>query len=101
MLHSYLFNISKWSKKINFTKLLKPHLLHLIQAYRIIRPVVQLGRPGRLMRRHMLRLLEHATVQEIDGNPGRPEGVSADLRLDPRHLGPSLDHPKGKDPVKR
>src|SRR3954452_18472670 len=56
------------------------------QPYRIIRPIIQLRRPRRLMRRPLLRLLKGAGIAEIDGDPRRSEGVIADPGLDPgRH----------------
>ena len=44
------------------------------------------------MRGHHLRLLEHPAVCEINRNPGRPEGVAADLCLNPGRLRPPLNH---------
>src|SRR5512147_894075 len=74
---------------------LKHHPFHLIQADRVACPVIELGRPWRLVRGHYLRLLENSAVCEIDRDPGRPEGVAANLRCDPGYLCPPLNHVKG------
>lgn|SRR5512147_874603 len=63
----------------------KDHTLkhHLVQAHRIVRPVIELRRPGTLMRGHHLRLLEDPAVRQINGDPGRPEAVAADPCREP------------------
>jgi hypothetical protein len=33
------------------------------------------------MRRHFLRVLKRAAIGKVGGDPGRPEGVGADFRL--------------------
>src|ERR1700720_2735123 len=73
----------------------KHHLLHLIQTHDVVSPVIQLCCPGALVRRHLLRLLQIPAVGQVDGDPGRPESVAADLRLDTRLLRPPLGHPEG------
>jgi hypothetical protein len=40
-------------------------------------------------------------IGQVDGNPGRPEGVAADFRLDPRGLCPPLNHLQSVPPLKR
>ena len=62
---------------------LKHHPLDLIQAHRIAGAIIELGRARARMCGHHLGLLQGAAVGEIDGDPGRPEGVAADLGRDP------------------
>jgi hypothetical protein len=50
------------------------------------------------MRRHLLRLLQIPTIGQVNGDPGRPEGVTADFGLDPGLRAPA-DHVKGILPV--
>jgi hypothetical protein len=47
------------------------------------------------MRRHLLRFLQIPAIGQVDGDPGRPEGVAADFRVDPGFLCAPLDHPEG------
>src|ERR1700730_6668175 len=66
---------------------------YLIEGDLVTGPVVELGRPRRLVVGHRLRLLERPAVLQVDGDPGRPEAVAADERLDARLLGAPADHP--------
>src|ERR1017187_6541858 len=47
------------------------------------------------MRGDLLRDLQTAAVLQVRGNPGRPEGVVSDLRLDTGNLCAPPDHPVG------
>jgi hypothetical protein len=62
----------------------KNHLLHLIQTHHVAPPVIELGCPRALVRRHLLRLVEIPTLGQVDGNPGRPEGVAPDFGFEGR-----------------
>ena len=46
------------------------------------------------MRRHFLHVLKCATVDEVGGDPGGAEGVTADFRRNTGHRGATADHPK-------
>jgi hypothetical protein len=46
----------------------------------LFRPVVKLGRPRTLVRRHLLRVLKGTAIGEIGGDPGRAKRVASDRR---------------------
>jgi hypothetical protein len=77
------------------------HLLHLIQAHDVISPIIQLGCPRALMRRHLLRLLKIPAIGQVNRDPGRPEGMAADLRFDPGLARAPADHVEGVFPIQR
>jgi hypothetical protein len=67
---------------------LEHHLLHLIQAHNIRSPIIQLGRPRALMRRHLLGFFEIPAIGQVNRDAGCPEGVAADFGLDTRSFSP-------------
>src|SRR3954454_13117904 len=77
------------------------HLLDLVQAHDIGPSVIELRRPGTLMRRHLLRLLQIPAVGQIDRNPGSPECVAPDFGLNPGVSRPPADHVEDILSVKR
>jgi Nucleotidyl transferase AbiEii toxin, Type IV TA system len=58
----------------------------------IIPAIVELGRSGAFMRCHLLRVFEESTVQQIDGDPGRPKRVAAERGNDPGLARAPNDH---------
>ena len=56
-------------------------------------PVIESGRPGRLVIGHLLRDLELAPILQIRSDPGCPEAVTADLGLDAGTGSSAADHP--------
>ena len=56
--------------------------LDFIERNLIIPPVVEAGRAGALMVRHLLRDFKLAAVPQVFCDAGRAEGVAPDLRLD-------------------
>ena len=66
--------------------------LDLIERHLILAPVVEPGRPSALVVGHLLRDLELAAVPRVLGNPGPPERMAADLRLDGYGLRSPTDH---------
>jgi hypothetical protein len=49
----------------------------------VVATIVQLGGARAFVRRHLLRVFEQAAVEQIDGDPGRPERVTPQLGDDP------------------
>jgi len=57
--------------------------------------IVELGRARALVSRHLLCVLERASVREIGGDPGRAERVTADRFGDAGGHSAPADHPPG------
>jgi hypothetical protein len=53
--------------------LLDQDSLYLIQTDVVVSPIIESGRSGRFMRRHLLCQLELAAVLQVLGNASRPE----------------------------
>ena len=49
----------------------QPDPFHFVLGQLLLHPVVELGRAGTLVRRHLLRVLSCAAVREIGGYAGR------------------------------
>jgi hypothetical protein len=84
-----------------FSETSKHHLLDLIQTHNVISPVIELRRPGALMRRHLLRLLQIPAIGQVNGDTGRPEGVATDLGLNPGMSRTPANHMEGILTVER
>ena len=52
--------------------------LDLIERDLVVAAIIELGRARALVRRHLLRVFEQTAVEQIDGDAGRPEAVTAD-----------------------
>ena len=67
--------------------------LHLIERDLVVAPIIQFSRARALVRRHLLRVFEQTAVEQLDGDSGRPERVTAELRGDPGGERAPHDHP--------
>jgi hypothetical protein len=84
---------------ISQSRFLKYHFLHLIQTHNVRSPVIELGCPRALMRSHLLGFLQVSPIGQVNRNPRRPEGVTADLGPNPRLTGSPTDHVEGILPI--
>src|ERR1700735_4811414 len=50
--------------------------LDLIERDLIVAPIIEFRRARALMRCHLLRVLQKSTIEQIDGDAGRPERVA-------------------------
>jgi hypothetical protein len=66
---------------------LKNDPLHLVECDLVVAAIVKFGCARALMRRHLLRVLEQAAVEQIDGDAGRAEAVAAKPSEKPGILG--------------
>ena len=55
----------------------------LIERDLIVASVIELCRARAFVRRHLLGVFQQPAVEQIDGDPGRPERVAAKLGDDP------------------
>src|SRR5215470_15830255 len=62
---------------------LKLDPLDLADCDLVFRPVVKFGGPGRLMRSHLLGMLEPAAILQVNRHTGRAPGVTPDWRQKP------------------
>jgi hypothetical protein len=83
---------------LSFGRVFKPlqnNPFDLIKSDLVVAAIVELGRAGALMRRHLLGVFEQPAIEQIDGNAGCPEGVTAEPGDDPGLQGATYDHPPG------
>jgi len=75
-------------------KSLPPNIdLHdLVERDAVLAPIVELGRAGGGMCRHLARLLQRAAILEVGGDASAAEGVVADLRCDAGRLCATAHH---------
>jgi len=57
--------------------------LDLVEVHLVATAIVELRGAGRGVVRHGGRVFERAAILEVRGDPGCPEGMIADLGLDP------------------
>src|ERR1039458_5867065 len=69
--------------------------LDLIETDIVPAPVVKAGGTRGLMRGDLLRDFQTAAIPQVCGNPGRPESMVSDLRMDAGSHGAPPDHPVG------
>ena len=72
------------SSKRNFASQLKLNPFNLADGDLVFGPVVKFGGPGRLMRSHLLGMLEAASILEVNRHAGRTPSVTPDRRQKPR-----------------
>ena len=72
---------------------LDPDPLDLIERDLVVAPVVEAGRPGRLMSGHLLGNLQLAAIPQISRDAGGTKGVAADFGLDAGRERPPANHP--------
>src|SRR5271169_6112787 len=65
----------------------------LIKRDLVVATIVELGRAGALMRRHLLGIFEQPPIEQINRDPGCPEGMAAEPGDDPGLQGATDDHP--------
>src|ERR1700741_1534137 len=63
---------------------LKSNPLDLADCDLVFGPVVKFGGSGRLMRSHLLGMLEPASILQVNRHAGRTPGVTPDRRQKPR-----------------
>jgi|SRR6516162_6972699 len=63
---------------------LKLNPLNLTDRDLVFGPVVKFGGPRRLMRSHLLGMLEPTSILQVDRHAGRTPGVTSDRRQKPR-----------------
>ena len=73
----------------------EPNPFYLILRKPLLRSVIELGRPRALVGRHFLGVLKRTAVQEVRGDPSRPERMIADRSKDARRGGAPADHAPG------
>ena len=66
--------------------------LHFVERNLIPAPVIEAGGPGAFVASHLLCNLQPAAVLQVVRDPGRPEAVAANLRLDSRLPATPPDH---------
>ena len=72
------------NSKRNFHELkLKLNPLDLADCDLVFGPVIKLGGPGRLMRSHLLGMLEPASILQVNRYTGRTPSVTPDRRQKP------------------
>src|ERR1700676_4692636 len=64
----------------------QPDSLHLAQCNFVLCPVVKFGCSRRLMSGHLLSVLEPSVVLQVNGDTGRPPGVTSDGGEEPAAL---------------
>jgi hypothetical protein len=62
---------------------LKLNPLDFADCNLVFGPVVKFGGPGRLMRSHLLGMLEPASILQVNRHAGRAPGVTPDRRQKP------------------
>src|ERR1700676_2165302 len=77
----------------------QPDSLHLAQCNFVLCPVVKFGCSRRLMSGHLLSVLEPSVVLQVNGDTGRPPGVTSDGGEETRRLGPLANSRPGVVPV--
>jgi len=80
---------------------LKLNPLDLADGDLVFCPVVKFGGPGRLMRSHLLGMLEPAAVLQVNRHAGRPAGVTPDRCQKPRVPRSFADGCPGIVPIQR
>jgi hypothetical protein len=71
---------------------LEHDFLDFIERNLIIPPIIKFCRPRALMGRHLLRAFEQTAILQTYRNPGRPEGVAAQLGLNTGSTRAPPDH---------
>ena len=79
----YLHVFIRNSSKRNFASQLKLNPFNLADGDLVFGPVVKFGGPGRLMRSHLLGMLEPASVLQVNRHTGRAPCVASDWRQKP------------------
>ena len=79
----YLHVFIRNSSKRNFASQLKLNPFNLADGDLVFGPVVKFGGPGRLMRSHLLGMLEAASILEVNRHAGRTPSVTPDRRQKP------------------
>src|SRR5215470_16075986 len=80
---------------------LKLDPLDLADCDLVFGPVVKFGGPGRLMRSHLLGMLEPASILQVNRHAGRAPGVTPDRRQKPRVPRSFTDRCPGIVPIQR
>ena len=97
----YLHVFIRNSSKRNFASQLKLNPFNLADGDLVFGPVVKFGGPGRLMRSHLLGMLEPTSILQLNRHPGSAPGVTPNRRQKPRVACSFPDRCPGIVPIQR